>query len=336
MIGLAFVAALVAAFFVTGAVRRYALQSRLVDVPNARSSHSTPTPRGGGVAFVAAFLALLCGFGAAGLVSPGALAAFAGSGLAVAAIGFADDHRHVPARYRLAVHTLAAVWLVYWLGASPAPVLADLGLPPVEWLAVFVAVVATVWLVNLYNFMDGIDALAAVEAITVCLAAAFVYVTAPGEPPSWHEPLLLASAVAGFAVWNLPPARIFMGDVGSGFLGAVLAALALQAIAAEPALFWVWSTLLGVFVVDATVTLLRRLARGAKVYEAHRGHAYQHAARRFGHTRVVLAVAAVNGLWLLPIAYLIAQHAIAGPWGTAAAYLPMIGVAIALRAGQEA
>src|SRR5690606_30192313 len=102
--------------------------------------------------------------------------------------------------------------------------------------------------------------------------------------------LMLAASVLGFLAWNFPPARIFMGDAGSGFLGIALGILSLQAAWIAPTLFWAWQILLGVFVVDATFTLLRRLLRGEKVYEAHRSHAYQYASRRFGrHLPVTLA-----------------------------------------------
>jgi len=146
--------------------------------------------------------------------------------------------------------------------------------------------------------------------------------------------VLLATTVAGFLFWNFPPARIFMGDAGSGFLGIVLGLLALQAGWINPLLFWGWLILLGVFVVDATFTLTRRLVRGERVYEAHRSHAYQYASRQHGsHLPVSLSVAAINLLWLLPVAAAVVIMKADGLLGTLIAYAPLTLLAVKYRAG---
>jgi Fuc2NAc and GlcNAc transferase len=148
-------------------------------------------------------------------------------------------------------------------------------------------------------------------------------------------PLALAAATTGFFFWNFPPARIFMGDAGSGFLGMMLGVLSLQAAWAAPQLLWSWLILLGVFVVDATVTLVCRTLRGERVYEAHRSHAYQHAARRAGrHLPVTLATAAINVLWLFPIALWVGTGALDGGLGVLLGYAPLILVALRLGAGR--
>lgn len=177
----------------------------------------------------------------------------------------------------------------------------DLGL-----LGSVLAAFYLVWLLNLYNFMDGIDGIASVEAISVCLGGALLFLFV-GEFKVAQVTLVLAAAVMGFLFWNFPSARIFMGDAGSGFLGIVLGIQSLQAAWIAPQLLWSWIILLGVFIVDATFTLLRRLIRGEKVYEAHRSHAYQFASRHYGrHLPVTLAVFAINFVWLLPFAVLVA------------------------------
>jgi Fuc2NAc and GlcNAc transferase len=333
MIALIIVATLLASILLTGLARRYAEHRRLVDVPNSRSSHARPTARGGGIGFVVTFEVALAALFAAGFVPLHTWLALFGAGIAVAGIGFLDDHRPMPVKIRFLVHVLAAVWVLVWL--SPSLNGAIGGAWPVG-LVALVAVMFIVWLLNLYNFMDGIDGLAGIEAVSVGLAAAglgFALLPAGG---TWFLPLVLAAAVGGFLVWNLPPARIFMGDVGSGFLGVCLATLALESLAQLPALFWAWLILLGVFVVDATFTLFRRMARGRAVYEAHRSHAYQHAARRFGHRAVTLTVGALNVLWLLPIAWLVATGRLGAGWGLAASYLPLLAVAVYFRAGSDA
>lgn len=322
----------------TGGLRRYALARSLVDIPNARSSHSVPTPRGGGVAIVVSFLLGLVWLAVAGLASSHLVLALLGAGAGVALLGFLDDHGHIAARWRLLGHFAAAGWALFWLGGLPPVVVLghalDLG-----WVGDVLAAVYLVWLLNLYNFMDGIDGIASVEAICVCLGAAALYVL-PGlaggdQAVDIWLPLLLACAVAGFLAWNFPPARIFMGDAGSGFLGITLGILSLEAAWVAPQLLWSWVILLGVFVVDATVTLLRRLLRGETLHQAHRSHAYQHAARRFGrHLPVTLIAAAINLGWLLPIALWVGSGRVDGVIGCSVAYAPLLALAIKLRAGQ--
>jgi Fuc2NAc and GlcNAc transferase len=323
-----------ASLLLTGLLRRYALARGLMDVPNIRSSHGVPTPRGGGVAIVAGFLAALLVLAAAGVLPWAAVAAMAGGGGLVAVVGFVDDHGHLAAPWRLLAHFAAAGWVLAWLGGAPPVALFGLAAADLGLVAIGLAALYLVWLLNLYNFMDGIDGIAAVEAICVCIGGAALYVLA-GRPELVLTPLALASAVAGFLFWNFPPARIFMGDAGSGFLGMMLGALSLQAAWTAPELLWSWLILLGVFVVDATVTLARRLSRGERIYEAHRSHAYQHAARRAGrHLPVTLATAGINVLWLFPIALWVGTGAIDGGLGVLLGYAPLILLALRLRAGR--
>lgn len=321
------------AVLLTGAMRRYAVSRQLLDVPNSRSSHAIPTPTGGGVAIVIASLLSMIALGAAGITSWRVVAALAGGGTLVGAIGFVDDWHDLPAAWRLVAHFLAAAWLLAWLGGLPAvsvwrvPIAG--GAMPLSLAAVYV-----VWVLNLTNFMDGIDGLAATEATTVCTGGALLcYVAAP-HASTWMVPLFVAAAAVGFFVWNRPPARIFMGDAGSSFLGFMFAALALQTARDAPALFWSWTILLGVFMVDATTTLLRRLFRGQNVSSAHRSHAYQHAAVRYAaHGPVTFTVAAINVLWLLPIAWLVSRQQIDGVTGVLLAYAPLVVLAVTFGAG---
>lgn len=322
-----------ASLLLTWILRRYALSRSLMDIPNARSSHSVPTPRGGGVAIVLAYLAVLPVVGYEGWLSWPMVIGLMGAGAWVAVIGFLDDHGHIAARWRLLAHFMGAAWLLAWLPELPRLAIAgtsfDLGL-----IGYLLAALMLVWLLNLYNFMDGIDGIASVEAIAVCAGGALLYALI-GIPALAAAPLLLAGAVAGFLVWNFPPARIFMGDAGSGFLGVILGGLTLQAAWVAPQLLWAWLILLGVFVLDATFTLLRRLMRGDKVYEAHRSHAYQYASRQYGaHLPVTMAVLAINILWLLPWACVVALGYIDGLLALLIAYLPLALLAVRFNAGQ--
>ena len=320
-------------FVMTAVLRRYALSRSIIDIPNARSSHSVPTPRGGGVAIVLAFLAVLPLVGWLDLVPWPSLVAAGGAGVVIAVLGFMDDHGHIAARWRLAGHFAAAAWALFWInGLAPLNIFGwalDLGLVGNVLAAVYI-----VWMLNLYNFMDGIDGIASVEAICACLGACLLYVLG-GHPQMIWLPLLLAAAVGAFLVWNFPPAKIFMGDAGSGFLGITLAFFSLQAAWVKSDFFWAWLILLGVFVVDATCTLVRRLVRGDKVYEAHRSHAYQFASRKYGkHLPVTMAVAAINVFWLLPIAAGVVLSGWDGTWALVVAYLPLVALAIKFHAGE--
>ncbi|MDH4607321.1 glycosyltransferase family 4 protein [Pseudomonas sp. BN102] len=318
----------------TGGLRRYALARQLMDIPNARSSHSVPTPRGGGVAIVLSFLIAVPTLCLAGVLDSAAALALFGAGAWVALVGFLDDHGHIAARWRLLAHFIGAGW-VLWL-VDGLPVLSVFGLSlDLGVLGYVLGGLYLVWLLNLYNFMDGIDGIASVEAICVCLGGALLYYLL-GQPHAMVVPLFLAAAVCGFLFWNFPPARIFMGDAGSGFLGITLGALSLQAAWFDPKLLWAWLILLGVFIVDATWTLMRRLLRGDKVYEAHRSHAYQYASRSCGrHLPVTLVVGAINLFWLLPWACGVAMGTIDGALALAVSYLPLVGLAIHFNAGKQ-
>lgn len=320
--------------FLTGILRRYALARSLMDIPNGRSSHSVPTPRGGGVAIVLSFLAALPLLALVGVLAWPVMWALLGAGGWVAVVGFLDDHGHIAARWRLLAHFIGAGWALGWLGGLPPLVIFGFDLD-LGWLGYALAAFYLVWLLNLYNFMDGIDGIASVEAICVCLGGALLYLLL-GEGGAALAPLALALAVAGFLFWNFPPARIFMGDAGSGFLGIALGVLSLQAAWVAPQLLWSWLILLGVFIVDATWTLFRRLLRGDKVYEAHRSHAYQYASREFGkHLPVTLAVAGLNLFWLLPIALWVGLGGLDGALGLLVAYLPLVWLAVRFKAGQR-
>jgi Fuc2NAc and GlcNAc transferase len=312
---------------------RYAVANKLLDVPNSRSSHSVATLRGGGTAIVITTVASILLLGACHALAWRAVTAFVGAGLVVAGIGFLDDRGNTAPSWRLLGHFAAAGWMLAWLGGVP-PVLVFGMVVPAGIVGQALATLFVVWLINLTNFMDGIDGIAGVETITVCAGGCILYALVASRPLAWLAPLALMAAALGFLFWNWPPAKVFMGDTGSGFLGLLLSGFALQAGWLAPRLFWGWVILMGVFVVDATVTLIRRVVRGETFYKPHRSHAYQHAAQRFGrHLPVTLAVSAINICWLLPIACLVAWGSIDVSVAVLIAYVPLVVVALLLDAG---
>jgi Fuc2NAc and GlcNAc transferase len=314
------IAAFGGSLVLTGLLRSYALRHGLVDRPTERGSHTVPTPRGGGLAIPTVVVAFGVVALAAGLPVRDAAGWLLGGAL-VALVGFWDDHGHVSILLRVSAHAVAAILgVASLLGQWPegvAGVVVSGGL-----------VLALVWAVNLYNFMDGSDGLAALQAV---IGAGFLTLVLlmEGHQVLGLAALVLASAVAGFLPWNLPAARVFMGDGGSGFLGFALSALIIISAYRTDLALVTLVLPFGYFAFDATVTLLRRIVLGDRVYEPHRKHAYQRALRAgLGHRGVLLGSFALQAL-LVVLAAGAHFEVIAG--GTAAvAGIVLLGVVYGL------
>ncbi|MDQ2901662.1 MAG: glycosyl transferase, partial [Acidobacteriota bacterium] len=198
-----------AAWLLTEAWRRNALSRRIVDIPNERSSHSTPTPRGGGIAIVVSFSIFLILFHTLGWIDRNLTLAILGGGLLVASVGFFDDHGHVAPRWRLLAHAAAASWALWQLGGIP-PLQAGSFVWNWSWVGNLIGATGIIWFINLTNFMDGIDGLAGAETIFVATSSGLLArIDGMGSPA--FSCYLLVAATLGFLVHNWPPARIFMG-----------------------------------------------------------------------------------------------------------------------------
>jgi len=268
------------------------LRRRALDRPNERSSHVVPTPRGGGIAVLATALPAWAAATAFGWAPPASWAAIGAAG-GLALLSFADDLRGLPALVRLVGQAASVALALAWLPHGGA-VFQGLLPQPLDYAA---TAVLWVWLVNLHNFMDGIDGISA--SGTVCVAGGLALVALlAGEAAPILPAALLAAASAGFLVWNWPPARIFLGDVGSVPSGFLLGWLLLGAAGAG---LWAPALILTLYeLADATATLLRRVLRGARPWEAHREHYYQRAVQRgLGHAGAVRRVVAGDLLLVL-------------------------------------
>lgn len=296
---------------------RYWLYNRWMDIPNERSSHTSPTPRGGGLGFIV-------GFAIAGLVAnqvaPSLLVAMQPgiwwSLVPLVAIGLIDDWRTVPAGIRYVVQLSVALAVVSMCGGLPVPGMAVLG-EAGDWLAFALNVIGVTALINVYNFMDGLDGLVAgVTAVQLSFLALWYPL-----PVLW----LGVAALLGFLVWNWSPAKIFMGDAGSTVLGAVMAT-ALISPSVPPEESWLAAAILLPLVGDAVYTLGRRLVQGENIFQAHRTHLYQRLHQLgWSHSTVAGLYIASTGLMAL------------GLWqsGAWAAWLGLIATVIALVVGNR-
>lgn len=309
--------AFLAALAGVGIYRKWSTTRGLFDVPNERSSHSTPTPRGGGVVIAAVSLT---GYLVLTQLStmPFSWGYFAGGGL-VAAVSLLDDIYSLPFWSRLFIHILAAYLLIADVGAWT-----HVWLPVVSQELELGSVVGTVltalwvvWFINAYNFMDGIDGIAGLQVVVSGAAWAILSVLS-GFPSTGAYASLVAAAGAGFLVHNWQPAKIFMGDVGSAFLGFTLAALPLLARSEigedRPLLPVVGVLFVWLFVVDTAWTFLKRLMKGQKVWEAHREHLYQAMViAGWTHARVTIIYGVATAVLAVSLIFALANAGIFGP-----------------------
>ena len=328
---------------------------KMIDHPNERSSHEEPVPRGGGIVILIVFITTFSTlFVFADSDFGQLLLTLLLAGIATAAIGLYDDIKPMPTTFKFSLYAAVVATSIYVLGIPTIP----LGsyLIEAQWWVYILEFLVLLWVLNFFNFMDGIDGIAATEAVFIALASCAILAFNTDEHDLVIPLLCIAGASGGFLVWNYPPAEVFMGDVASGFLGLTLALVGVITSIDGSLNIWVWFILYGVFFVDATVTLLRHIARRKSVYIAHRNHAYQRAAlvlqnksrrnpsynenknrtiRAHAHRDVSLTVFAINCLWLAPWAFAASLYPTLAVFFTAAALLPLIALVAALGAGSD-
>lgn len=331
----------------TGLIVKLAPRLGLVKAPTSRCSHIIPTPRGGGIAFVITCLSAIGLLYWNELISGGSISVLFVGGFLIAAIGFRDDLYPISVKNRLCAQLVIIAASVYALSPLPAAELWGFKLET-SWMLWAIATLGMIWWLNLFNFMDGIDGLAATEAISVLVAASILISFQNSSVDSIEQAVmvLLAVSLLGFVRVNWPPAKIFMGDAGSTFLGYMSGMLALMTLVTGALNLWVWLILPGVFWVDATSTLLRRMIRGDRWYQGHQSHAYQRGSRflegsdsqnhrrQKAHRTVTLSILAINVCWLFPLA----TSALIWPeWGilfVAIAWVPLLVLAAYCGAGK--
>ncbi|WOJ98465.1 glycosyltransferase family 4 protein [Congregibacter brevis] len=269
---------------------------RFLDAPNHRSAHVVVTPSSGGLAIVAAIVVSLLASEAFGQnLDQASLSTMLWLIVAVCALGAWDDRRPVPVYLRLAVFLLLSALAVFAsLGSEPMP----------SWMWPLL-VVGFAWLLNLYNFMDGIDGLAALHTVMVAGGMLAVALITGAERTYLMLCVIIIGGYAGFLAFNWPPAKLFMGDAGSLSAGMLIGWLGLLALQDAHLPTIAWWLLMSPFLLDTGVTLMERVIQRERLTEAHSGHCYQRLARHWGsHRRVDLALLLLHLCWLLPLAIL--------------------------------
>lgn len=304
------------------------LGRRLLDIPNNRSSHSIPTPRGGGAAIVAATLITLLGsysLGSSGATSVYLLV----PGVVMALVGISDDLLSLNIRIRLLIQLITACIAVGFVLNNTAEInLLSLALAAA-------AIVGIVWLTNLYNFMDGINGIAALQTIFICGGMSALFFLQGTHSETIPLMLALGGASLGFLYWNFPLAKLFMGDVGSLCIGMTFAILLVWTSRNDLINACTWLIMLTAFIADATYTLGYRFATGQKFYLPHRSHFYQKIAIKLGsHTKATLLIMGFNLLWPFPLAAATLADKLNPVLALLLAYLPAVYLTYRVRAGK--
>lgn len=267
-------------YMFTGWFIKYARLRKITDVPTARSSHSRPTPRGGGIGFViTSITAFILYFGLMGLLNSGIYLAMLATLSAIACLGWFDDRRDLSQTIRFTVQVLAAASIIFFIEGLDTFFIPYMSHISLGFFSPFFGLLWITGVTNIYNFMDGVDGIASVQALSTS-AGWMIFAKLWNEPVLFTINLIVFVAIAMFLIYNWTPARIFMGDVGSVFLGfffAIMPFLA-AAIAEERTVgftLWIGALLMWPFLFDSTFTLLRRILKGENVFHAHRTHLYQ-------------------------------------------------------------
>ena len=292
---------MLASFLLTYLIKNYAMKKSLLDIPNDRSSHTIPTPHGGGIAIAITWFGGLVYLYISKQIEPTLFYALM-SGMIISAVSYLDDLFNLSAKPRLLAQALVAMLGLYFLGGFES---LNLGVFTIhnQIITNTFAFLLIVWYINLYNFLDGIDGYAGSEALFLTFAGFFLF--------GGSHFLVLAMAILGFLVWNWHKAKIFMGDVGSTLLGYNIAIFTIFYANQSSSNFWIWVILFGLFWFDATLTLYRRYKNGEKLSQAHRKHAYQRLNQSgWSHSKVVIFSVFIN-LILFSLVYFIANLFIA-------------------------
>ena len=317
---IAFVLSFLGVYF----LKKSALRLKIVAIPNKRSLHNKVTPRGGGVIIAIVFLAFLLFFYITRQIMVAEFLVLFGGGLIMAVTGFLDDILELKASIRFIIQFFAVGWGIYWIGGIPSTVFFE-RLPILHGIANAITVVALVWFINSFNFIDGIDGLATSSAIFFSLSTGGYFLW-QGIEPYGSLLIVLAACSLAFLCFNWPPAKIFLGDAGSNFFGYLFGAMVLITVKNGNLSIWTWLIILAYLITDTTTTTFLRLCLVKGWYHTHRSHAYQNLARVLdNHKFVTCLITGINVFYLLPLAYLSIQYQQYAWLVFAASVIPILG-----------
>ena len=285
-------------FFLTYYLIHYAIKKDIIDHPNERSSHDIPTPRGGGLSIVVSLIACTVFLFFKNEFAISNLSILGLGVLIISIVGLVDDVVNLNAVTRAILYLAASATLVLYSVSN----IYDYSLMNILVVSIFIIFIS--WLTNLFNFMDGADAIAGIQTIAAAFPAGLLlYIT--NERETALLCFTLAASTAGFLVWNWPPAKIFMGDVGSCTIGYFFGGIIVINYLQNSLSIYIWLVLLSFFIVDATLTLIKRMVNKEKWYQAHRSHAYQRYLQMgYTHKQLAIIIALFSMLILWPMTYL--------------------------------
>ena len=300
----------------------FSINKGIIANPNYRTLHENPVPRGGGIVFSIVYVFVVIILWSLKLINFELLMVIGLGGVGASVFGFIDDVTDVRAYTKFIIQSGLAAWILIWFDGGP---LAKEEWIPL-WLSWAVSLFLLVWMMNLYNFMDGLDGMAASGAVFITSSLVVALVVTVGFSILALLFLLLASCCIGFLLYNWPPARIFMGDSGSVFLGYLFGALIIKTTMSGDISIWTWIVVFGYFFADTHITILLRILLVKKWYHAHKSHAYQNLARVLkSHVKVTGGVQIYHFFYLLPIAI---WTVLAPNWAPVAAIMALMPAAI--------
>ena len=278
--------------------KRISISRDIVAIPNFRNLHTSHIPSGGGIVFSSVFVFSIFLIWFFNHISDDLFWVLGFGGGTAALFGFLDDLKDIRAERKLAIQFLLSSWVFFWFNGGP--------LLSFDWPTIIVATPVTilflVWMINAYNFMDGIDGMAISGAVFVSGTITLVLFLTNSDSEFLSIFILFLASISTFLFFNWPPASIFMGDSGSVFIGYFFGSLILVTVMSGDISIWTWLIVSGYFFADTTVTQVMRVILVKKWYQAHRSHAYQNLARLTGsHLKVTGGVVIYNVVWILPL-----------------------------------
>lgn len=315
--------------------RRLALKWNILDIPNDRSSHVIPIPRGAGISFFLAFNAVITLLYWQKEISLTYIYPVVFGGPVVMILGYWDDLKSISAKIRLLVHFSLAVYIFLLISSGFSKTVTISFLPNWPWLTAIFCILFIAWFINLYNFMDGCDGLAtSIGMVGAGLIAILSYMAGNYNLAILY--VVLAYALAGFLIFNWNPAKVFMGDSGAYYLGYIFGALALVSKMYYDNSLYVHLIIFGLFIVDATWTLFRRALRREKLLQGHKLHGFQKLmAKGWGHARVTALYVLITVLWLFPMAMFSTKVPEYSFLFLVGAYVPIFGFILYIKAGEH-